>query len=563
MNRGTRRAALAAATLIVIAGCAGVPDSGPVRVGQPVAAAPGGGLSAATVREVPAGPLPGAGPVQLVSGFLRSMLDSEGGYGIARSYLAPGTKWPTGGDITVYAEPTRVVRTGPNTVVVLAQQAGALGPHGVYRVATGAMSRRFQVIRRNGQWRIAGLQPGILLSSDDAGRLLQPAALYFLNPAGDHVVPQPVLEPPEEPGLATVLMRELLAGPSPFLAPGVRTAAPRGTTLVGNVPISATGVADVDLSAGARQIGSVQLRRLSAQVVWTLRQLSSVTAVRLLANGAPLEAAGVPSLQPVASWPEFDPAETPPAHGALLIRGDRVVGLGTAVPPALRLRGALAAARSADGSVVAVLRHAGSHQELLIGPASGPLRVRLRAGSITAPAFGPNHDVLAATATGAVYSLAPGTAARPVGLTGRLRGKAVRALAVSGDGARVAVVAESSQGFELDVAVVDVSGGQIVLRKPRLILPAGSQVAGVAWTGATELVSTVMVSSHRREVVQLRSDGFQVQDLAGPGIPSDLDQVAATPGQRVLAADPAGTWQLAGQRWRKVSSATAPGYAGG
>lgn len=555
-------AALAGLVLSFGSACAGVPQSGPISIGRPVAAV-GGALAEVPVREVPAGPPPGASPVQLVSGFLRAMLDSDGGYGVARSYLAPGAKWSSGGDVTIYADPSRVVRTGHSSVLFQARQIGVLGTHGLYRFAPGAISRHFQVVRRGGEWRLARLDNGILLSSDDAGRLLQPAALYFLNPGGDRVVPQPVLERPQEPGLATVLVRELLAGPGPLLGPGVRTAVPLGTTLVGNVPISPRGIADVDLSAGIRQVAPAQLERLSAQIVWTLRQLSSVTAVRLLANGVPLEAPGVSSLQPVASWAEFDPAPPPAARGAWSIRRGNVVGLGAAVPPTLRGPGTVAATRSADGEVVAAIRRAGSGEQLLIGAGGRRLRVALRRSAITAATFGADDSVIVSAAGGQLYVVAPSGQPHPAPLGGRLRAGAVRAMALSPDGTRLALVEAVPAGSELDVVTVVRSGSQLTLRKPRVVLPASSQVASVAWAGATQIVTTVAIGRGVREVVEVGPDGFQPQDLSGPGLPADLDEVAASPGQRVLAADRAGTWQLVGRRWRKVSDATAPSYAGG
>ena len=117
------RGAAGVALVLTIAGCAGVPDSGPVRVGQPVAAA-GGGLADVSVREVPAGPAPGASPADVVSGFLRAMVNSDGGYGVARSYLATGTSWTSGNTITIYADPIRIVRSGRSLVTLHAQRIG-------------------------------------------------------------------------------------------------------------------------------------------------------------------------------------------------------------------------------------------------------------------------------------------------------------------------------------------------------------------------------------------------------------------------------------------------------
>ncbi|HWC34932.1 MAG TPA: LpqB family beta-propeller domain-containing protein [Mycobacteriales bacterium] len=562
MSRGLAAGCLAAAA-VALAGCAAVPDSGPVRVGRAVAPAGGGGLSDAIVREVPAGPQPGADPVQVVGGFLRAMVDSDGGYGVARSYLAPGAGWSAGAGITVYAEPTRVVREGQSTVVVQADRVGVLGAHGAYRVDPGTIRRRFEVSRRGGQWRIAKLDSGVLLSTDDANRVLQPAALYFLTPDGGRLVPQPVLESPQQPGLATTLMRGLVAGPGPLLAPGVRTAVPRGTTLLGNVPISADGVADIDLSAGARQISAPQLRRLSAQVVWTMRQLSSVTAVRLFANGSPLEAPGVPSLQPVSSWPQFDPAVPPPSRGALFVHDGQVIGLGVPEPDGLRRRRVVAVTRNNDGSVIAAVRDGRSHQLLLVGTVDGGFRTRLRATAISAPTFGPAASVVAATSTGAVYSVSPGGAPLRVSLAGRLARGVVRELSISREGTRVAAVVGTASGSELDIATVVSSGGRLSFREPRLILPASAAVAGVAWADADQIVTTVAGSGDRRGVLEISADGYRSRELSGSGLPSAVDQVAAAPGERVVAAGPAGSWELAGRRWRKLSAGAAPSYAGG
>jgi hypothetical protein len=554
---------VAVAAAFVVAGCAGVPDAGPVKVGRPIAAA-GGGLADATVREVPAGPLPGASPVQLVSGFLRAMVDSDGGYGVARSYLVPGTTWSADSGIAVYAEPTRVVRTARDTVVVHASRVGVLGPRGVYRVDPGRITRRFAVARRAGDWRISKLAAGALISSDDAGRVLQPAALYFLTPDGTRVVPEPVLESPHEPGLATTLMRALIAGPNPMLAPGVRTAVPRGTALVGNVPITADGVADVDLSVGTRQLTAQQLARLSAQVVWTLRQLSSVTAVRLLANGTPLEAPGVSSLQLVSSWPEFDPDASSSTRGALVVVGGRVSGLGGSVPAVLRGTRAVAANRSSDGLVAAAVRAGASGRRLLVGKvADGHLRERLRDVSITSPAFGPRDEAIAATSSGAVYAVPATGAKRRIALAPALRGAAIRALAVSRDGTRVALVLGAVAGNEVVLATVVRGGGRLAFRSPRVVVPASYDVSGLAWVDADELVTTVSVPGGGRGVVRVGTNGYQMHALSEVGLPSDVVAVAAAPRSRILASGRAGTWQLVGQRWHKVSSGRAPTYAGG
>lgn len=549
-----------AAVALVVTGCAGVPDSGGVHLGQPVATA-AGGLDEGTVREVPAGPLPDASPVQLVSGFLRAMVDSDNAYAVARSYLANGTTWNATTGTTVYAEPPTIKRLDAKHVVVRARRVGLIAPSGVYRVTPGRVQRIFTVTRAPGEWRISGLGPGALLSSDDAERSLQPASIYFLTPDGRRVVPEPVLEPPEQPGLATALMRGLLAGPDPLLAPGVRSAAPRGTLLVGNVPISADGVAEVDLSAGARQIVPAQLVGLSAQIVWTLRQIGSVTAVRLLANGAPLATSDASSLQPIRSWPQFDPTVPPSSMGALMVHDGTVTSLGAVIPQAFGSQSVSAPARNADGAIVAALRRTSDGMQLLMGESGGPLRLRLRASTLTPPAFTPDGRVLVAGAPGRLYSVGLSGPARRVGLPAELSAVPIDDLAVSRDGTRVAAVV-GGPSAELRIATLSTVQGRLTVQTSRIVLPASSAVAGVAWSDADQLVTTVRSHDGSRRVVQVRIDGYTTVDLSGPGLPSDVDEVAAAPEQPVLASGPEGTWRLGGHRWELVSHSVSPSYAG-
>jgi hypothetical protein len=246
-----------------------------------------------------------------------------------------------------------------------------------------------------------------------------------------------------------------------------------------------------------------------------------------------------------------------------MIDGEKVVSSGGTVPLALRGGGLIAAARSADGGVVAAVRSAAAGDSVVVGDASGPLQVALRGAAAVPPTFGPNRQAIAVTSTGSVYSVAPNAPPHPVTVTGRLSRAAVRGLALSVDGTRVAVVAATPNGNELDVATVVASGARIEFRRPRVVIPASSHVSGVGWAGASEIVSTITTGTRQREVVEVGSDGFQVQDLSGPGLPSDLNQVAASSGQRLLAADSVATWQLSGRRWRRLSSAVRPTYAGG
>jgi hypothetical protein len=331
---------------------------------------------------------------------------------------------------------------------------------------------------------------------------------------------------------------------------------------VGNVPISADGVAEVDLSAAARAITSSQLQQLSAQVVWTLRQVSSVTAVRLLANGVPLTAAGVASLQPVDGLPQFDPAPAPAVRGALVAHDGSVDGVGITVPAALRSRGLSNPAESADGRVVAAVRGAGASARLLLGKPDGRLRTQSLPGAVTALAFAPDDRLVVATAAGRLYAVAPRESPVPIGLPASLDGVAVHDVAMSPDGTRLALVVGTPGATSLVVATVAGWAAAPDLTEQQTLLPGSAAVAGVAWPSAGQLVTTVAIR-HRRVVVAVGTDGYQANQLTESGLPADVDHVAASPGQPTLASSPTGTWALGSGRWRQVSTATGASYAGG
>jgi hypothetical protein len=526
-------------------------------LGHGLPAAPGAGV--ANIPVLPPGPQVGASPTDLVSGFLSAAVDLT----VARTYLAAGTTWNSGSSITTYDDPADVVRTAADTVTVTAHRVGVITSRGVFRIDPGTMHTEFQVVRRDGQWRIGRLPSGVLLSTDEAERSLQPAAVYYLNRTADRVVPDQVLVPPQQPGLATLLIRDLIDGPNPHLAPAVTTAVPQGTTLVGSVPVAADGVAEVNLSAEARNIAPVDLSRLSAQIVWTLRQLSSVTAVRLLSDNAPLTSREVAAVQKVQSWQEFDPAAPPTSTGALMARGTSIGAIGTLVPPALAHHRLVAPARSADGAVVAALRP--DRQQLLIGGVNGPLRVRVIAPGLSDPAFDPAGDVFVAvrTAFGERVLDVPATGrARQVVLPDSLRGNQIDALAISRDGSRIALVVGPPRHADLEIGTISSLPDHPVIHDVWPILTADHVVAGVAWIAANEVVTTTRTQPGHRSVIQVSIDGYQEQTLPTAGAPPAPNQVAAAPGQRVLISASGGIWSLTGNAWVRRASGSTPSYAG-
>jgi hypothetical protein len=545
-----------------LAGCAGVPTSGSVHVGRSL---PGGSaLGANDIRVIASPPFPGMTPSQIVNGFLSSLVDSDGGYAVAKAYLAPGATWHTATGTTLY-DNRSTVRVGTHSVRVVLRRLGTVDSRGDYRVAPATLKERFTVVRSLGQWRISHLPPGILLSTSDAQRTLQPATIYFFNRAQTRLVPEPVLVPPDTPGLATTLIRELIAGPSRALAPGVLTEVPSGTSLLGTVPIDVNGVAEVGLTGSVQQVSAGQLERLSAQIVWTLRQLTAVTAVRLLVNGAPLTVAGIAKVQQIGSWPQFDPATPPISRGALLSDHGRLVGFGRSVPISLSAPPLGTPAVSADGATVAAVRTTRHRMTLLVGSALGTLRARLSGAWLSAPDFDPQGDVLIVKGSGRrsrLMEVPARGAARRVSVPRAVRRAGISQVAVSRDGARIAMVVGPLGDRQLLVGALAAAHGGLAVEGINLVIPASSDVGGVAWAGANEIVTTVRVSKTSRAVMETGVDGYEPQTVDGFGAPNNPTLVAAAPDQRLLVVSDGEVWMLAGSRWQQVHAGQFASYAG-
>jgi hypothetical protein len=287
--------------------------------------------------------------------------------------------------------------------------------------------------------------------------------------------------------------------------------------------------------------------------------------VRLLVNGAPLNIAGVAKIQPIRSWPQFDPEAPPTSSGALASDGARVVGIGASVPLALVL-GRLGAPRvSADGTIVAALRSSRARTTLLVGPASGPLRTRFTAASISGLSFDPAGDLLFATGAGAasrILEVPSSGALRRVLVPRSVRDRGISAVAVSRDGSRIALVVGPPGGAALVVGAVTVDHGVQSVVGTATVIPGADDVEGVAWAGANEIVTTVRESAQRRGVVETTVDGYQPRTLPRTGLPSEPSEVAAAPGQPILAVADGAVWRSVGSLWARVRTGTDPSYAG-
>jgi hypothetical protein len=562
-RRRATAAACSALAAVVLAGCAGVPTSGSIHVSQGSAPAVPG-LSSDDIRTLPPRPSPGMSQQALVAGFLRAAVDSDGDYSAARAYLTPRASWNTSAGITTYNQGGSVMRrVGPGVVQLTAPQVGTISSRGDYVASPGVLDKRFTLVRRAGEWRISQLPAGVLLATADAQHALLLATVYYLNAAENALVPEQLLLPSDQPGLATTLVRSLLAGPPAPYASAMRTAVPAGTRLLGNVTVDSDRVAEVDLAGLPPQFPSSDLTKLAAQIGWTLKQLNDVRAMRLLVDGQPLVAPGFPSLQTPNK--AYDPATTPLQPGLLFVRGRRIGALGEPVPAALAGETGLSApALSANGTAAAALRHRGANLQLLVGPSVGELSVRLSSPEITAPSFDPAGDVVVAADTGtgrAIMEYSGAGKQAEIEAPSSVLGHHISDLAVSPDGTRIAMIIGAPGPLRLVVGLITVMRGRLQLVGVQPVVNVGFAVRGLAWDGPGELVTT-MLSDGQRVVVGSDIIGYDTQELSPLRLPGRPVQVADAPGEHAFAVAGGGLYRLSGTRWRRVSTGVDPSYAG-
>ena len=560
-----RRAVLAAAVAAAAAGCVRIPDSGAVHR-RPRASA---GAVAPEIRTFPSPPVAGAAPQAVAAGFLEACAVSGPDYSTARSYLttAAGERWDPTVGLTVFSATSwrgsGVLPPGASTtsVVLTGTWVGRVDQAGTFTAAAATAPYRVRLTlrREDGQWRITNPPAGLLLSDDDFAREYTAWQVLFVNPAGTSTVPDAVYLPDRGTDAAQLVQR-LVAGPSDWLAPAVRSALPGGTQLaVAAVPV-AEGVATVDLTAPARDLDDTARVLLSAQVVTTLRQLQpAVSAVSIVSGGASLRPRQVPADQPVDSWDQYNPDVLTAAGGdltvlavqrgrPLLVRGEpgslsEVRG----VTPEL-FTGGLPRSIAVDPPTgrLAVVRADG--RAVVVAPApgtAGAARRVLSGSDLTRPQFDRAGLVWAVDATGAVLvwdgrgvrtvavdlralqiaSPGPGPGTGPV----LVPGTRVRRLTLSRDGQRAAVVVGAGRAAGTVLLMRVRRDGALRLDAPRLVTTAYPVVHDVAWLDADQLVLLARDATSTLQVVQLRQDGSAVQPLGTP--PSGVT-VAAGPGDR-------------------------------
>lgn len=293
--RVRRALVLAAAALVAVAltACAGLPTSGPVNAGL----AGGDEGQAPDFSFIPDRPQPGATPEQIVEGFIRAGSGPADSWGRARLFLAPAIHdtWRPNASVTVdvQSERSTAVDEDDGTVTLSIAPVANVDDTGVYSLAEpGATSDLpFKVAKQpGGEWRITAAPDGVVIDQSLFPNVYHRYPLMFFDSTWQYLVPDVRWLPATT--AAARISKELVDGPSPWLARAAFSAFPENVTLdPPTVPV-VSGAADVSLSADAVNLDSDTLDRMQTQLETSLAS-AGVTTVRMSAGGTPLTATAV------------------------------------------------------------------------------------------------------------------------------------------------------------------------------------------------------------------------------------------------------------------------------
>ncbi|WP_162891278.1 GerMN domain-containing protein [Aeromicrobium sp. A1-2] len=554
------------ATVLVVSACAGIPTSGPVTK-----VADDSGFGESTVRYTPARPSDGASPQQIVRGYLDAMLAYPVSTGTAAAFLTPeGAKsWSSAAQVRVYSNPevspTLAGRDDsgaskseqpPVEVRLRLAEDARLDRQGHYARVAEQAEISYELERVDGQWRIANPQAGLLVNQKFFEDYFRRFNIFYFDRPGSRLVPDPIYLPVGDQ-LATGLIASLVRGPGAAGDGAERTYVPGTDSLRPSVPVSANGVADVEFATDLSALSDTEQKHLSAQIVWTLRQVPEVVAVRLVGDATVLTSSGN-ALQDIDSWGGYGPSIA--RTHTYAIAGDKIVQIDDGkVEPMTGAWGT-----DARGAVFI-----GVSEQGVAGVLAGRTAVRVtnRKGTAARTFDGSRFIAPRWDSDGGLWLVdRPGSRTR----VRLVVGKDVRTLdvggltsleatdfAISPDGSRYAVTAAGSS-LHVGRVLRDAKDQILGLGEPSRVYTSARAPRSVSWSSGTEL-TFLAESQSGRQVYSAAIDGSSTNGgvARGGALLPDVDagtlaidsgesraRYATDARDRLWFLSPGGSWRL-------------------
>jgi hypothetical protein len=549
--------------VVAVGGCAGVPSSSaPQAIGTVDRPAP---------PSLPK-PTPGMDPDVLLREFLKATADPANRHLAARQFLTESASraWDDAGSALLIDRVVFVETRGPDRVSVSmrADILGSLSDMGVFETGEGALPDPGQIalVKTSGGWRIDRLPNGVFLDWQQFQQTYKRNTLYFADPTGTTVVPDPRYVAVSDPDqLATELVSKLIAGPRPEMTNTVRNLLGEPLKLRGPVTRADGGKTGVGRGYGGARVDLENLsttdphsrQLLAAQIIWTLSRAGIHGPYVINADGAPLDD------RFVDGWETSDVAATDPgaaagaAAGLHALVGGSLVSLDGQRAPRVsgsfgQMTNQTAAAVSRNGEAVAsvvTLRPGAPDMAstLWVGPLGGAAAQSLEGRTLSRPSWSLDEAVWVVVdgnnVVRAIQEAASGQPARiPVDSTAvstRFPG-AISELQLSRDGTRAVMVIE---GQVILAGVEQTPSGQYALTYPRRLgYGLGNTAVSLAWRTGDDIVVSRTDPQHPVSYVNL--DGVN-SDGPSRNLLMPVSTVAANP-STVYVSDQRGVLQLSG-----------------
>ena len=561
-----------------VPGCAGVPDSSPPQAI--------GTVALPSPKQLPE-PNPAMGPDQLLREFLKATADPANRHLAARQFLTESASkdWDDQGSALLIDKVvfTQTRSSDKVSVTMSAEILGSLSDIGVFETGEGALPDPgpIELVQTPNGWRIDRLPNGVFLDWQQFQSAYKRYTLYFVDPTGTTVVPDPRYVAVSAPDLvATELVNKLLAGPRPEMAKTVLNLLGPPLKMRGPVTRADGGKTGVGRGYGGARIDLENLTTtdpssrllLAAQLIWTLARSDIKGPYLINADGAPLDD------RFVDGWKTTDVAAADPgavdgaAAGVHALMGGSMVALdgqqSVKVPGSF---GALTDQRSAAFSrsgrdVASVAGPPNGGASLWIGPNGGQALRATDGRTLSRPSWALDDAVWVVVDGNSVVRVireqASGQPARiPVdsaAVTSSFPGS-ITELQLSRDGTRAAMVID---GEAVLAGIEQTSGGDFALTYPRRIgFGLGDSVVSLSWRTGDDMVVTRNDPAHPVSYVNL--DGVN-SDGPGNNLVLPVSAVAANP-SAVYVADARGVLQLlattepSGQSWSELRPFMVPG----
>jgi hypothetical protein len=544
---------------LLLAGCVSVPFAGDVEAGGPSDA----GVDT-DVNFLPSGPSNGATQEEILAGFLAATTASQDNYRIARSYLAEqvAETWNPYAATLVRSREGLVEREGETILTYTVPITASVDSVGRYSASESASAQTlpaFQFVQERGEWRIAELGDGILISQQTFPSAFSQHTLYYYDLSFRNLVPD-LRWFPARAEVPTRIVRALLEPPTSWLVEATVSAVPEGTQLAA-APVEVDGgLARVDLTSEVLSLSDEARALLRLQLSASLRAVSGVAGVQITVDqnalAIPDFTVGSPEIVPQVDARVL--ALTDDGFGFVTASGD-VEALG-ALADSVEARGATRLSLGPSRTIAALL---GDEGVWLARTSSGPDVLLDSRPGLIGPSLDGYQFVWTVTSDGAggIVAHELDGAAREVEAPLPDDGTVV-SLQVSRDDTRIAILFDGASGPRLVVAAIvrdEASGVPLRLGEFRDLPVSGDSAIDAAWVDEVRVASVTTTTDDAvtddATLVELHEIGGRTRSL---GLPPGAAQVvggnSGVDGIRVLGAggaifEPRGSgWQNTGVR---------------